>query len=73
MSYKKLTIISLFIVIALTACGAAPKDEDKDPPLKTGEIVDRYVHTLTTAQDKARASGEAVEKRTKDIEEAIGD
>ncbi len=67
-------------MIALWSCTGEPKKSSKQEggrpegePMASGEIINRYVKTLTTARDKARAAGEAVEERTRRTEEAIGD
>jgi hypothetical protein len=72
MRIKGLLTICLLIMIALWGCGSEPQD-GKDKPMAAGEIMQKYVNTLTTAQGKARAAGKAVEDRTRRTHEAIDD
>jgi len=77
MRISKLTAISILLVAALWSCGGEPKASkdraQEGKPIASGEIIDRYVNKLTTATDKARAAGAAVEDRTRRTQEAIGD
>ncbi|VAW37840.1 hypothetical protein MNBD_DELTA02-744 [hydrothermal vent metagenome] len=79
---KKLLTISLLLMLALWSCTGEPDKPPEpeketgareDKPVASGEIIDRYVKTLTTARGKARAAGEATEDRTRRMQEAIGD
>ena len=74
MKLKKLLAISLLLSLAIWSCTAEPKGEkSKDEPMASGEIIYRYVTTLTTAQGKAQKAAEAVEDRTRRTEEALRD
>ncbi len=68
----------LFLTMFMVSCSSEPRaTDDKSQErqgkerMSTGEIVDRYVDTLTTARGKARDSAEAVEERTRATERAI--
>lgn len=51
----------MFFILFITSCMDKPAPSVQgDKPESTGEIVDKYVNTLTTAQDKAKkASAES--------------
>ncbi|MFQ5329774.1 MAG: hypothetical protein ACE5D4_07290 [Thermodesulfobacteriota bacterium] len=68
----------LFMVLSVVSCSSEQRATDVDSQkdrgeerMSSGEIVDRYVDTLTTARGKARDSAEAVEESTKSMERAI--
>ncbi|MCP3677331.1 MAG: hypothetical protein GY721_07010 [Deltaproteobacteria bacterium] len=77
---RNLLIITalLFISLSVVSCSNEPNatdDESRESRgeerMSSGEIVDRYVDTLTTARGKALDSVEAVEESTRAIERAI--
>lgn len=49
-----------------------PQEKSKQPPQteSTGQIVDKYVNTLTTAQDKAKKAAGAENKRLEEENKA---
>ncbi len=52
---KFLTLTLLIAIVTLTlSCSSSPEDERTDSPKSTGEIIDTYVKTLSTATDKAK-------------------
>jgi len=56
-----LVIIAMFILIS---CSEGPKKEgQKTAAPSTGEVVDKYVNTLTTAKPKAQKAADAENKR----------
>lgn len=66
------------MVLSVVSCSSEQRATDVDSQkdrgeerMSSGEIVDRYVDTLTTARGKARDSAEAVEESTKSMERAI--
>ena len=68
----------LFLALSVVSCSSEPKGRDdesresqSEEQMSSGEIVDRYVDTLTTARGKALDSAEAVEESTRAIERAI--
>ena len=68
----------LFLALSVVSCNSEPKGTDdesresqSEERMSSGEIVDRYVDTLTTARGKALDSAEAVEESTRVIERAI--
>jgi uncharacterized membrane protein len=68
----------LFLTMFMVSCSSEPRGTDDKSQerqgkerMSTGEIIDRYVDTLTTAKGKARDSAEAVEERTRAIERAL--
>ncbi len=67
---KKIIIPMLLLFVVLTSC-SKPKDETVDAPKSTGEIIDKYVDTLSTAQGKARAAAEKVETHNEDEMRAL--
>ncbi len=77
---RNLLIITalLFISLSVVSCNSEPKGRDDESlerqgeeRMSSGEIVDRYVDTLTTARGKALDSVEAVEESTRELERAI--
>lgn len=56
---KKLFLILLMLFGALS-CSNGTKNEEKGKT--AGEIVDKYVETLTTAKPKAKTAADALEK-----------
>ncbi len=68
--HKILIYILMVSCTALVSC-SKPKDETVDGPKSTGEIIDTYVETLTTAQDKARASAGMVDTHNEDEMRAL--
>jgi len=68
-----MTLLCLTLLITLSACSDSTVEKEAQKPPTTGEIVERYVDTLTGAQDKARDAARAVEKKdaatTEEIEE----
>jgi hypothetical protein len=70
--------VLLFLALSVVSCSSEHKATDNETRegrgeerMSSGEIVDRYVDTLTTARGKALDSAEAVEERTRAIERAI--
>ena len=68
----------LCMTLSVVSCSSEQKGGDNDSQesrgeeqMSTGEIVDRYVDTLTTARGKALDSAEAVEDSTSAMERAI--
>ena len=60
--YKYLPILLLAVI---TSCSEKPSTEKQPEQAKsTGEIVNTYVNTLTTAKDKANKAAEATNART---------
>ena len=77
---RNLLIITtlLFMTLSVVSCSSEPKGRDDESResqgeerMISGEIVDRYVDTLTSARGKALDSAEAVEESTRAIERAI--
>jgi hypothetical protein len=71
-------IALLFLALSVASCSSEHKGGDDETRegrgeerMSSGEIVDRYVDTLTTARGKALDSAEAVEESTRAIERAI--
>lgn len=65
----KKKILLLLFLFPLYGCGEKT-EEVKDRP-SSMEIVDKYVDTLVTAPDKARASANAMEERNEAEERAL--
>jgi hypothetical protein len=63
--HASLVIAALF----LTSCSDAPRKEDA--PKSAGEIMDKYVDTLTKAPGKAREAAGAEEERNKSMEKSL--
>jgi len=66
------------MTLSVVSCSSEDRAADVDlrqsrseEQMSTGEIVDRYVDTLTTARGKALDSAEAVEESTRSMERAI--
>ncbi|TAN62742.1 hypothetical protein EPN18_04095 [bacterium] len=65
---KKLVLIALMLFGALS-CSGGTKNEEK--PKTAGEIANKYVETLTTAQPKAKEAGKALERSNDEKIKAI--
>jgi hypothetical protein len=65
MSKIYIPILMLFFV-ALTVSCSGPKDETVDGPKSAGEIIETYVDTLSTAQDRARDAAAMVDTHNED-------
>ena len=76
--YKPLTILLLLIAF-LSSCTSQPGNQQENPASQeqsqktesAGEIVDKYVNTLTTAQDKAKKAAAAENKRVEEENKAV--
>lgn len=60
-----LPLICILLVLTLSACsgGKKEKEEEQARPQSSGEIMDNYVNTLTTAQDRAKKAVKISEDR----------
>lgn len=63
----------LIILASLYSCTGSsnnPQERQKQTE-STGEIVDKYVNTLTTAQDKAKKAAEAENAHMEEADKAV--
>lgn len=65
---KKLILITLVLFTA-ASCSDGSKKEEKGK--SAGEIVDKYVETITTAKPKAKTAAEALEKSNEEKIKAV--
>ena len=78
--YKPITILLLPIAF-LSSCTSQPSNQQENPASQeqsqktesAGEIVDKYVNTLTTAQDKAKKAAAAENRRVEEENKAAGE
>jgi PBP1b-binding outer membrane lipoprotein LpoB len=68
----------LFLTMFMISCSSEPRATDdksqkrqRKERMSPGEVVNRYVDTITTARGKALDSADAVEERTRAIERAL--
>lgn len=63
----------LIILVSLYSCTSSSNKSQETPKQteSTGEIVDKYVNTLTTAQDKAKKAAEAENAHVEEADKAV--
>ena len=68
----------LFLALSVVSCSSEPtvtddesREDRGEERMSSGEIVDRYVDTLTTARGKALDSAAAAEERTRALERSL--
>ncbi len=69
---RKLLIVALLCtIVTLSLSCSKSKNENVDSPKSTGEIIDNYVETLSTATDKARSAAGSVDTHNEDEMKAL--
>ena len=73
-SFLYLAILIIFAFLySCTNSSSNPQEKSKQPQQteSTGQIVDKYVNTLTTAQDKAKKAAGAENRRVEEENKAV--
>ncbi len=72
---KFLYLAILIILTSLYSCTGSSNNSQETPKQteSTGQIVDKYINTLTTAQDKAKKAADAEKARVEEENKALQD
>jgi hypothetical protein len=68
---KRLAIFALLTLLTLPVYSCGKEEPDREPAMKSGEIIEEYIDTVVTAPGKARDAGALVEEQQNRTEEIL--